>query len=119
MIETITNPVVPAIIPKSADHLKETLQQFSFLHEIQIDVVDGSFVPFTSWPYEPIGNPSDLAAYLEPFTVEVDLMVSKPVEAALAWQAAGAEMLVFHIESISFEELERVSNQLRSCTVLY
>ncbi|MCA9365501.1 hypothetical protein KC723_01275 [Candidatus Kaiserbacteria bacterium] len=103
--------IIPAIIPTSEDDLKETIARLSFLHEIQIDVVDGQFVPFTSWPYEPVGDPSFMKPYTETFTVEIDLMVNDPTEAALSWRQAGAEMFVFHIETISLPELKEFTQR--------
>ncbi len=99
-------PIVPAIIPKSAEDLKQTLAKLPFVHEVQIDVVDGKFVPFTSWPYSPSGIPKDLKTETDKFTIEIDLMVKEPVVAATAWLEAGADMLVFHIESLSLERLK-------------
>lgn len=93
-------PIVPAIIPTSADEVKKILSEIPFVSEVQIDVVDGDFVPFTSWPYQPIGDPTEVQSSTDKFTLEVDLMVKNPVEAAKAWLDAGADMLVFHIESI-------------------
>lgn len=72
----------------------------AFSHEIHLDVVDGVFVPFTSWPYLGEGNPLETKAHTDPFTLEVDLMVVKPFEAARLWESAGADMVVFHVETI-------------------
>lgn len=117
MLETIDAPIVPAIIPQSLTHLKETIEAVSFVHELQIDVVDGTFVPFASWPYEPVGAPTEVATVIEPYTIEIDLMVEKPIPAALAWRDAGADMFVFHIETLTPAELEAVGNQLRGQTI--
>lgn len=117
MLETINAPIVPAIIPTSLTYLKDTIEAVSFAHEIQIDVVDGVFVPFSSWPYEPIGSPAEASALIDPYTVEIDLMVEKPIPAALAWHEAGAEMYVFHIETLSVAELEAIGNRMRGRTI--
>lgn len=100
-------PIVPALIPKSFDQLEATLSKLSFVSEIQIDVVDGNFVPFTSWPYEPVGQPIDIKDKTDKFTLEVDLMVSDQLEGAKAWLDAGADMLVFHSEGIELTKLKR------------
>lgn len=97
--------IIPALIPVSATALTEQVHSLSFAHELQIDVVDGEFVPFTSWPYRPAGAPADLATVLAPHSIEVDLMTVAPVAAGAAWVAAGAERLVFHIETVSVAEL--------------
>lgn len=99
-------PVVPAIIPESAAHVKELVSRLGFVREIQLDLVDGVFVPQSSWPYSPEGKPIEVKSATDPFTLEVDLMVSKPIAAATEWIKAGADMLVFHIETLPLEVLK-------------
>lgn len=99
----MTCPIVPAIIPTSEAELVAITKKLQFVNEIQVDVVDGVFVKDVSWPYEPKGFPMSVKKYTDPFTLEVDLMVSTPILAARDWVLAGADMLVFHIESIAFE----------------
>ncbi len=105
-------PVVPAIIPESVTHVRELIQTMDFTKEVQIDLVDGNFAPTKSWPYDPKGEPMDLKHELDRFTLEIDLMVSEPVKAATAWLEAGADMLIFHIESLP---LETFKNFVESC----
>lgn len=103
-------PIVPAIIPKSLEEIKTVLPGLNFSPEIHVDVVDGKFVPFTSWPYQPQGVPSAVKNTTDSFTLEVDLMVEDPLVAADAWILAGADMLVFHTETISPEAFSRFAN---------
>lgn len=103
--------IIPAIIPTSADALEQHISGLSFAHEIQIDVVDGVFVPPTSYPYNPPGTPAEMRELLCTHTIEVDLMTAAPRPAAAAWVAAGADMLVFHIETITVEEITQLSEQ--------
>jgi len=97
--------IVPAIIPTSADDVKVILSDMAYASEIQIDVVDGKFVPFTSWPYSPEGAPAEVSTETDRFTLEVDLMVENQIEAAKVWVEAGADMLVFHVEGIDLQTL--------------
>ena len=97
--------IVPAIIPTSAEDIKDVLSDLTYVPEIQIDVVDGRFVPFTSWPYSPPGTPSEVSIETDKFTLEVDLMVEDQIKAAKDWIDAGADMLVFHIEGIDLQTL--------------
>lgn len=106
-------PIVPAIIPKSANHLVGTLSKLTFSPEIHVDVVDGKFVPFTSWPYEPSGKPKEVHKTTDGFTLEVDLMVENPLLASDAWLEAGADMLVFHIETIPLPAFKRFVDSTR------
>lgn len=92
--------IIPAIIPTSLEELKLVLEKVSFAPIVQIDVVDGKFVPFTSWPYEPAGSPSEVSDLLVSVDVEVDLMVEDPIAAGREWLRAGVKGLVFHLESL-------------------
>lgn len=97
-------PIVPAVIPRSAGEVREVLPRLRFSPEIHLDVVDGQFVPYVSWPYEPSGSPEEVRTVTDSFTLEVDLMVEDPTNAANAWLKAGADMLVFHVETISVDD---------------
>lgn len=105
--------IVPAVIPASAEQVRETCNQLSFSSEYHLDIVDGVFVPAVSWPVQPVGAPAEVRMYTDRFTLEVDLMVANPVPMAEAWEAAGADMVVFHIETISVEELAVFAQQSR------
>jgi ribulose-phosphate 3-epimerase len=107
-------PVVPALIPTSAEVVRTTLALLSFSREVHLDVVDGAFVPFVSWPYTPPGEPAEVMSTTDRFTLEVDLMVSDPLSDAEAWVKAGADMLVFHVETVSLPSLKafRSSHQV-------
>ena len=99
-------PIVPAFIPESESAVRTYLKTLGFSHEIHLDVVDGTFVPQVSWPYDPIGMPKNVQPYTDQFTLEVDLMTAEPLPAAVDWLAAGADMLVFHAETISLENFK-------------
>lgn len=103
-------PIVPAVIPKSADHLKTTLEQIAFSPEIHVDVVDGRFVPALSWPYEPTGLPREVKEFTDKFTLEVDLMVCDPLPDAVDWVSAGADMVVFHLETVDLDNFKKFSD---------
>lgn len=94
-------PVVPAIIPKNREELLNFAKNVSFSTEIQVDVVDGDFVTNSSWPYQPEGEPLTIKHATDKYTLEIDLMVRTPIVAAKTWIDAGADMLVFHIESVA------------------
>ena len=96
-------PIVPALIPKEESDVKSALEKLSFSNEIHLDVVDGNFVRATSWPYQPSGDPRSVKPYTDKFTLEVDLMSARPLPAAVDWITAGADMLVFHLETIELQ----------------
>lgn len=102
----LSSPIVPAVIPQSFDDLVKIITQLQGLPEIHVDVVDGKFVPAVSWPYKENDDVSKAYELLRPFSLEVDLMVENPLRAAEAWLKAGADQLIFHIETIEATVLE-------------
>jgi ribulose-phosphate 3-epimerase len=99
-------PIVPAFIPQSEADAIEKLQSLQFSPEVHLDVVDGKFTPATSWPCRPTGDPVAVKQYADQFTLEVDLMIDEPLLAAADWITAGADMLVFHVETVSLENFK-------------
>jgi ribulose-phosphate 3-epimerase len=92
--------IIPAIIPKSFEHLTQTLDDVRpFAHAVQVDIVDGIFVPFTSWPYVGSGNIQLLTQFREEFEIEVDLMLTNPQTVIDVYAQAGAKRIVVHLES--------------------
>jgi ribulose-phosphate 3-epimerase len=104
------SPIVPAIIPNSKEMVIEQAKKLNFSKEIHLDVVDGKFVEAVSWPYEPLGEPLSVKSYLDTYTLEVDLMVNEPIRAATEWIVAGADMLVFHMETLPLEVFKNFTN---------
>ncbi len=94
----------PAIIPRSLEDLKGSIEKVGFVSAVQIDVVDGKFNHNVSWPYDPRGAEAEAADLLEGLDVEVDLMVYDAVSAGREWLLSGASGLVFHLESLDDPE---------------
>ena len=101
--------IIPAIIPQSLDHLRDTfLTIVPPAHEVQIDIVDGKFVPFTSWPYRGSGSVMLLREFCDVAIVEVDLMIQSPEVAIPLYVKAGVQKVVVHLETVrDFEEIVR------------
>jgi len=111
--------IIPAILPKDLDDLRDKMAQVSGLTPlVQIDVCDGKFVPHKSWPYVK-GGMDEFARikaedegfpFWDSLDFEVDLMVKKPEEVADSWVMAGAKRLVLHIESANnvLETIEKL-----------
>ncbi|MCA9362704.1 thiamine phosphate synthase [Candidatus Kaiserbacteria bacterium] len=106
-------PIVPAVIPKSQEEVIDFSKVLSFSPEFHLDLVDGQFVETVSWPYTPSGEPMAVKPYLDRYTLEVDLMVANPVSAAKAWVEAGADMLVFHVETLNLNDLKNFANDYK------
>lgn len=106
----IYSPIVPAVIPKSQAEVENFSKVLAFSGEFHLDIVDGNFVQTISWPYAPVGEPLAVKPYLDVYTLEVDLMVAEPIKAATKWIEAGADMLVFHVETLSLDTFKNFAN---------
>ncbi len=100
--------IIPAIIPDSLHRLESRLREVrNRVRCVQVDVMDGTFVPVTTWPYEGVGRDMFLSTrHEEPgiplwqeFEIELDLMVSEPERHVSAWAISGVTRIIFHVES--------------------
>jgi ribulose-phosphate 3-epimerase len=97
---TQLHTIIPAIIPQSREHLDASLRIVApFTREVQVDIVDGIFVPFTSWPYVEGASVADIAEYTKEFVIEVDMMVAEPEKVLEQYLLAGVQKVVIHLES--------------------
>ncbi|MBU1180346.1 ribulose-phosphate 3-epimerase [Patescibacteria group bacterium] len=87
--------VIPAILAKTKKeflHKVKTIMPYCDL--IQIDVMDGIFVPNKTWA------DIDVIKRLKlPIEFEVHLMVKDPEAVIEDWAKAGAKRIIFHIEA--------------------
>jgi ribulose-phosphate 3-epimerase len=104
-------PIVPAVIPKSREEVLSFAEKLCFSREFHLDLVDGKFVTAVSWPYDPTGAALSVKPQLDKYTLEVDLMVENPLTAAAEWVVAGADMLVFHVETLSLDEFRSFADK--------
>jgi len=114
--------IIPAIMPDSFEDLIEKVNLVtSSVSLVQIDVMDGVYVPSRSWPYPVEGDfDQDVARLLieseeiSEIDFEVDLMVSDPAIQAPNWIRAGARRVIIHFSSVdnvvSVIELVRASS---------
>jgi len=97
---------------------------------IQIDVMDGKFVPSASWPYnnqdidedgKVVAKDSDWKNLIDqtvgiPFwkecSFEVDLMVADQLGEAKNWISAGVDRVIFHLEALIDQETEVGSEEV-------
>lgn len=98
--------IIPAIMPDSFLDIEDGVREISgVVPTVQIDVMDGKFVPGTTWPYgdeeffEKIITQETTLPRWEKVNYEVDLMVSDPEKMAEDWIAAGASRVIIHSES--------------------
>lgn len=95
-------PIIPAIIPTSAEHVLAEAARFGFSPRVQIDIVDGQFAKPASWPYTDGGFVADAAREVcAQYEVQVDIMALNPETAITQWAQAGAREVVVHLESVA------------------
>ena len=110
-----TVDIIPALMPKDFSEIERYAEQFGgVVDTIQIDVMDGVFVPEVSWPYtetgildrvfkEIVGQERKLPK-IDSLNYELDLMIQNPEKGIKSWMHTGANRIIFHIESISDNE---------------
>ncbi len=88
--------VIPAILAKSQKEFEEKIKKIApYADIIQIDAMDGAFVPNTTWA------DTDVIKHLHlPVKFEAHLMVENPEAGTIEeWAKAGAFRIIFHIEA--------------------
>jgi len=100
--------IVPAIIAKNFRDLKKKAQLVSpYVDWIQIDVMDGKFVPNETW-----NEPEKLKKLLKQLPlgikIEAHLMVKNPYLAFSKWIAGGCKRVIVHWESLGIDKREEL-----------
>ncbi len=107
-------------MPKTWRDLEEMVEKVSpYVSNIQLDLMDGKFVPERTWPYF-FYKDSDFASLLsenlglpewDKIDYEIDLMSSTPESDAFDWIKAGAKRIIFHVESS--KEIPKLIEEIR------
>ena len=97
--------IIPALLPSSLAELRRDITSLAAVHELQIDLVDGDFVPFASWPYDPPGDITEITDDILAHSVEVDLMVHEQLAMASACASIGVQMVIFHVPGVRVQEV--------------
>lgn len=86
--------VIPAVLTDNPDSLKKMLQQAeTFTDYVQVDIMDGHFVPSHSVTWK------DIEASPTRLQWEVHLMIEEPAKQLANYRQAGARKAVFHFEA--------------------
>ncbi|MDO8604815.1 MAG: hypothetical protein Q7K40_05500 [bacterium] len=106
--------IIPAIIPKDYEYLDEMMSLFvGVVPMVQLDIMDGKFVPVRTWPYprdahfEKISTEEEGMPRWEEINFEVDLMIENPELVVSKWVSAGASRVIVHVESMNDFEIIR------------
>lgn len=113
--------VIPAILAKDYNDLRQKIANVvNVARTVQIDICDGKFVEFTSWPM----NKDDIAStsiileeqeglpYWENLDFEFDLMVKDAIKQFDFFVRLGAKRIIFHLEAEDQNELKDFINSM-------
>jgi ribulose-phosphate 3-epimerase len=117
-----TAEIIPAIMPQSAEDLRDKLGRVAKLVPIvQIDVCDGHFTLESTWPYnerdmnsfERILAEDDGLPFWDVVNFEIDMMVGNPAVEMEKWVRSGAQRIVLHYESADPEVIFKLLSSLK------
>jgi len=113
--------VIPAIIPKTYQLLREEMEVVSELVDrVQVDIMDGQFAPEATWPYsggreqarfEEIVAQERGFPHWRDVQFEIDLMVQNPEDVIDDWIKSGASAIIVHLDST--DRFSEISKRLR------
>lgn len=95
--------VIPTVVAKDLIELaREAGRIRTFAGAVHVDVDDGKFAPYVTWPYTEAGefDAVDLSA-LGGLFIEVHLMVEEPRAVGEAFARAGAHRILGHVEGFA------------------
>jgi ribulose-phosphate 3-epimerase len=89
--------IVPAILARSPYVFKRFVEKTQALAPalVHLDVMDGVFVPTTTWVPK-----RGITKALGGLAFEVHLMVADPAAQVFRWLDAGADRVIFHVEAV-------------------
>lgn len=113
--------VVPAIIPKTREQMEEEIKKVSgFVSLIQIDISDGLFTPFKTWPFngqdveyfENLKSETEGLPLWEKIDYEFHLMIQNPEDYVESFIHAGASSIIVQIEAVNnFEKIIEICKE--------
>lgn len=100
--------IIPAIMPRDYEDLVERTRMFvGIVPFIQLDIMDGKFVPNRTWPHHPndehfkhIEKEEEGMPDWDLIDFEVDLMIENPELWVPRWVSAGVRRIIVHVESM-------------------
>lgn len=93
-------------MPRSYEELESAVSSvLGAVRTVQVDIMDGRFVPGITWPYAWGGDSFDLREeeglpFLRKLDYSMDLMVEDPLPTIPSWIRAGAARIILHAGSV-------------------
>lgn len=99
------NTIVPAILAESFVEIEKVIDELSAAAiEFQVDVVDGKYVPATTWPFNQDSVKTEwskLAPLNQKTNIELDLMVREPVQYFAELKERGFNRVIAHFGAVA------------------
>ncbi|MGB0925434.1 MAG: hypothetical protein ACPGTS_01855 [Minisyncoccia bacterium] len=102
--------IIPACMPQRFDDIAGVAQSVRHnVRTIQLDLMDGKYVPEPTWPFmyetdyllEDLKKEDNGFPLWEDVNYELDLMVQKPEDNLETWLTIGASRVIFHYASVA------------------
>jgi ribulose-phosphate 3-epimerase len=115
--------IIPTAMSKSYSAFIDNIESVAHhVDAIQIDVMDGKFVPSKSWPYNSMDNPEgdnwqawqnilnqdEGLPHWDKIDYEVHMMVEDQISCAKDWISAGVMRVIGHVEALEKGDAETV-----------
>jgi ribulose-phosphate 3-epimerase len=99
----IPKTIVPSLPAASFDDLKKLAEALDGVsYGFQIDIVDGQFVPHTSWPFterDPVKEIERIHELPQSYQYELDCMVKEPEQYLALFASLPLERVIIHVGS--------------------
>lgn len=99
----MTNTLVPSLPAHSYKELQELFENMRGVSKgVQVDIVDGRFVPHRSWPFTETDVEQELTklkSYTDDFQVEIDCMINAPEQFLDQFVRIGIQRVIVHVGS--------------------
>lgn len=97
--------VIPAILEQNFSEIAEKIERIKkeapTVAWVQLDIMDGQFVPNTTW-----NNPEELSSLASDLSFEIHLMVKNPAQEIDKWcSCPKVKRILFHREAVEAEEM--------------
>lgn len=115
--------IIPAIMPSKFYDIEETAGLVrGHADMVQLDLMDGKYVPEKTWPFFYTSD-YDIAAlkkedlafpFWEEINYELDLMCERPEASLDTWLGIGASRVIFHYASVhDWEKIKKIDHVTR------
>lgn len=108
--------IIPAIMPKNREEIESTVLRYleTPVQTIQLDLMDGEFVPGKTWPYKGKNQFQEYKILQEEgfpgwqdIDIELDLMIAHPLEDIEKFIECGPSRIIIHARSVVKEDLQK------------